>query len=544
MVAAVIAHANGRTFENRSLQGRFLVARTVLGGNKGMFEKVASWIGASCLVWLHLAAVSLLVATPAHAQIPAPPSGAGINPVQMSPLRARQWTIYDDGHFVEAENAVLRLKFAYNAQAYQGWFMGTGTGGGGRDGGIVELYYKPTSRTRNLIFRNGTWGSGYDNMDLFEAESQGGTQANFDAPDYESGRHAVMNSHTITESAGRLIATFDFQFAAWHIVRTYTVYPWGDITVHSTLTVTQTSNWNYLGHRFSFGVSPYSFSNGSTTYNWGGLYRNEGDTYHAWTDGAPGGVISENFYEYARTISPSTNENSAAYYFGRTDQYSGFLIEDGNGDDPDILVFPAARTIYASPFQQIPRRLSTAGGIGAYTETALFNPGWAPNSEGVAQMTYFYMTTPSGQYGVQTTWPTSLGTWDETFHVLLRPRVTRADYLSLWKQRVRDLATEQPTPVSGGTMRFDPADNLYHFVADGSGSAVQFQWTRTAGAASRVDYRTTFVVDGFEPKYVQLSGAASPAVDAYYDPATRQTLLVLSGEQDSTPQTLTIVVGK
>jgi hypothetical protein len=508
-----------------------------------MFEKVTARIGGSCLVWLQLAA-SLLMTTPAHAQVPAPPSGAGVNPVQMTPLRAREWTVSDDGHFVEAENAVLRLKFAYNAQGYQGWFTGTSSGGGGRDGGIVELYYKPTSRTRNLIFRNGTYGSGYDNMDLFEAEYQGGTQANFDAPDYESGRSAVMNGHSVRESAGRLIATFDFQFAAWHIVRTYTLFPWGDITVHSTLTVTQTSNWNYLGHRFSFGVSPYSFTNGSTTYNWGGMYRNEADTYHAWTDGAPGGAMGENFYEYARTISSSTNENSAAYYFGRSDQYSGFLLEDGNGDDPDIMVFPADRNIYSSPFQQIPRRLSTAGGIGAYVETALFNPSWAPSSEGVAQMTYFYMTTPSGQYGVQTTWPTSLGTWDETFHVLFRRRVSRTDYLSIWKQRARDLPAEQPASVSGGAVRFDTTDNMYHVTANGGASAVQFQFTRSAGATSGVDYRTTFVIDGIDPAYVQLSGAASPALDAYYDPATHQTLVVLSGDQNPTPQTLTILVGK
>ena len=241
----------------------------------------------------------MLAALPASAtgQTPATPTNVTVTATSQTPVQGKQWTINDDGHFVTAENSVLRLKFAYNAANYQGWFVGTGSGGGGRDGGIVELYYKPTSPTRNLIFRNGTWGSGYDNMDFWEAEAQGGTQSNFNAPDYESGRHAVMNGHSISESAGRLIATFDFQFQAWHIVRTYTVYPWGDITVSAQLTVTQSANWNYLAHRFSFGVSPYTFTNGST-YNWGGNYRNDGESLHAWSDGAPGGNIGENFYEY------------------------------------------------------------------------------------------------------------------------------------------------------------------------------------------------------------------------------------------------------
>ena len=191
----------------------------------------------------------MLAALPASAtgQTPATPTNVTVTATSQTPVQGKQWTINDDGHFVTAENSVLRLKFAYNAANYQGWFVGTGSGGGGRDGGIVELYYKPTSPTRNLIFRNGTWGSGYDNMDFWEAEAQGGTQSNFNAPDYESGRHAVMNGHSISESAGRLIATFDFQFQAWHIVRTYTVYPWGDITVSAQLTVTQSSQLELPG---------------------------------------------------------------------------------------------------------------------------------------------------------------------------------------------------------------------------------------------------------------------------------------------------------
>ena len=82
-----------------------------------------------------------------------------------------EWRIADDGATVEVENPVLRPRFAYAAAGVDGWFSGgESSGGGGRDGGIVEMYYKPTSPTRNLVFRNGQWGSLYDQMDSFEAE--------------------------------------------------------------------------------------------------------------------------------------------------------------------------------------------------------------------------------------------------------------------------------------------------------------------------------------------------------------------------------------
>jgi hypothetical protein len=321
------------------------------------------------------------------------------------------------------------------------------------------------------------------------------------------------------------------------------VYPWGDITVHAQLTVTQTANWNYLAHRFSFGVSPYSFSNNGTTYNWGGNYRPDGESYFAWTDGAPGGNIGENFYEYSRTISTTTNENSVSYNFGHSDQYSGFMIDDANGNDPDIIVMSGDQDIYQSPFQQIPMRLSTAGGIGAYIETALFNISWAPSNESVAQMTYFYMTTPSNQYGVQTTWPTSLGTWEETFHVMLRRNMGGPDYVPFWKAHARDVAQAMPV-VSGGSVAVDHADKLYHVTASSAATTVQIQWTRSASAAAGLDYRTAFVVDQFDPSYVQLQGVGQPALDSYYDAATHTTLLVLSGVQSGSPQTYTIVLGK
>lgn len=491
-----------------------------------MFGRVTRWtIGAL-----------IAAALPAWTQVPQAPTNVRVLTNAGTLVQAKQWTTSDDGHYVTAENAVLRLRFAYNAQNYQGWFVGTGTGGGGRDGGIVELYYKPTSTTRNLIFRNGTWGSGYDNLDLWEAENQGGTQANFDAPDYSSTISAVMNSHSVTESAGRLVATFDFQFQAWHIVRTYTVYPWGDITVTSRLTVTQTADWCYLAHRFSLGVSPTSFTNGTTTYNWGGKYRAEAEHYHAWTDGAPAGAIGEDFYHYDKAINSTMVENAYAPALGRRDQFSGFLLDDVNGDDPDVVVFPGEENIYQSPYQQIAGKI----GGGPYIETALFNFSWAPQGETTAQMTYFYMTS-SSDWTRRVTWPTSLGTWTETFHVMLRRNLQPADYLPLWKTRARELAREAPTQVSGASATLNGSDKLYHLNATPGTSSVTFQWTRAATATNPIDYGTAFVVEQFDPTSVQAQGAT---VNAYYDASTHTTLLVVSGTQAAVPQPITISLSK
>ncbi len=457
-----------------------------------------------------------------------------------APLQGKQWTISDDGHFVTAQNAVLRLKFAYNAKNYQGWFVGTGnTGGGGTDGGIVELYYKPTSSTRNLVFRNGTWGSGYDQMDIWEAEYQGGTQSNFDAPDYSSGISSVMYGHSAYENAGRLIATFDFQFKSWRIVRTYIVYPWGDITVSSRISVTQAASWFYLGHRFSFASSAYSFVNNGVTYNWGGRYRNDLEHYHAWTDGAPGGVIGQTFYHYDKQLTSSTGEVTyAPTRFGQNAQYSGFLLDDANGNDPDVVVFPGDRDIWASPFYQITHKI---GGYG-YIETALWNIGWAPQSEGTAQMTYFYMSCPS--WTTKFTWPTTLGTWTETMHVMLRRGLGPADYLPLWKARARDLPLEAPSQVTGATASLSSSDKLYHLTASAGVTRLSFQWKRLATATNAIDYRTAFVIEGFDPTWVQVQGVSAPSVVSYYDPGTHRTLVVLSGPQPATPQTITVSVGK
>jgi hypothetical protein len=448
-----------------------------------------------------------------------------------------QWTVLDDGTFVTVEGSVLRAKFAYGGTGSGGWFLG----GGGRDGGMVELYYKPTSATRNLIFRNGTWGGGRDQLDFFQAETLSVDQADYVAPDFLSGIHGTVNNHRVWESAGRLFAEFDFQFQAWRIVRTYTLYPWGDLTVHARITLTTAGRWNYLGHTFQFAVSPYTITNGAT-FNWGGLYQSDAESFHAWSDGygINGAATGTGHYEYAQTIIQGFDRNSAISDFGRSDPYSGFMIDDRNGNDPDIVVMNGDSTTWHSPFEVVAR---SVGGR-SYVETGIFSPAYTNPIRTFAGTNWFYATLPPCcpvNYGSPMHWPTSLGTWEEVFHVLLRPQLKSSDYLPLWETRARKVGRAIPIGLLGTQqIRLDPRDRLYHITATAASDTVRFQWSPPVSSAAAQSY-TAFIVEQFSPSGVTVDGPSGAAVTAYHNVADRSTLIVLSATGlQAAPYTMTL----
>lgn len=447
-----------------------------------------------------------------------------------------EWRIHDDGSTVEVENAILRLRFAYAAAGVDGWFTGGGSsGGGGSDGGIVEMYYKPTSATRNLVFRNGQWGSLYDQMDAFEAEGVSADRDDHDAPDFGSGRDATMISRRVHESAGRLVAEFEFQFRAWRIRRTYIVYPWGDLTVHVKVTQTESGRFNYLAHRFIFAASRARITNGATgaTLDWGTNFQADREMMHAWSDGAPR-------YEYVEPIRDAMDRNTVLFEAGRSDAYSGFMLDDRNGNDPDIVVMNGDRRIDESPFQTVSSRF----GGHHYVETALFSPRWAPDNLTHADMTWFYMGTRCCEvsWSDAPTWETSLGSWEESFHVLLRSDLDPEDYLALWHSRAGAVAEGTPRNARHASVRFDGTDRLYHLAADPGAAIVSWEWTRPAAADRGLDYRTAFVVDGFDAAGVSIDGVSPPDITVYRDPASGQALIVLSGEQPAQPETYRITL--
>jgi hypothetical protein len=450
-----------------------------------------------------------------------------------------EWTVRESGGFLEAENAILRLKFAYGGPGSGGWFQG----GGGRDGGIVELYYKPTSTTRNLVFRNGTFGGKNDQLDLWEVEPAAVDQADHNSPDFASGTDAVLNSHSSWVDAGRLFVESDFQLKDWHIVRTHIVYPWGDITVSARLTMTTDGRWNYLAHRFLFPVSLYHTTNGQT-YEWGSYYLNDAESMYGWSDGyGPNGAYKgQDLFRYSEIIRTGVNRNTAISMFKRQDPYSGLMLDDLNGNDPDIVLMNGDSATWFSPFDQISRAV---GGTN-YVETALWGASWAPDHETHSDLTWFYSTTPCcpTQYGNPMLWPISLGTWTETFHIFLRRDVQRDDYIPLWRVRAAQLSKEAPTDLQGGHLLLNTQDRIYHVVADPGATQVQFRWTRSVSASRALNYRTAFLIENFgAAAWVKIEGVTHPKIRAYQSNVGGNVLVVLDGAQPAIPQPYTITVG-
>ena len=448
-----------------------------------------------------------------------------------------QWKIADDGQFVDAEGGVFGLRFAYGGKNSGDWFKG----GGGQDFSIVELYYKPTSPTRNLIFRNGSWGGKMDALDYWEAEptARNGTEHN--TPDFATTTDAQLVSHQIRQSAGRLIAEADFRFKAWQIKRTYIVYPWGDITVHAQVKLIDESRWNYLGHRFHFGISRYSLDSPRKVH-WGANYQDDGELYYAWSDvyGPEDKFKDQEPYIYKEQIRPHVDTNTAISLHKRQDPFSGFMIDDRNDNDPDIVVMNGDKATWLSPFDRISRKI---GGVN-YVETGMYTPPWHKQALTHADCCWFYATVKPPAYDHPMLWKTELGTWNESFHLFFRRGLEPEHYLPLWRARSRDLEQQKPDEVIGAKAELNEVDRLYHLVAQRGAKTIRFTWKRAGESNESIDYRTVFVIDNIgKVRSVKAEGAGIPPVECYCDTAERTALLVFAGPQPGKYQAMVVTVG-
>lgn len=449
----------------------------------------------------------------------------------------RQWKITDDGRFVDAEGGVFRLRFAYGGKGSDGWFQG----GGGQDLSIVELYYKPTSATRNLIFRNGAWGGKMDALDYWEAEptARNGTEHN--TPDFATTTDAQLLSHHVHESAGRLIAKAEFQFKAWRIKRTHIIYPWGDITVHAQVKLVDESRWNYLGHRLHFGVSRYRLES-PRKLDWGAHYQDDGEYYYAWSDvyGPEGKFQGQQPYLYKEQIRPHVDTNTAISLHKRQDPFSGFMIDDRNGNDPDIVVMNGDKATWLSPFDRISRKI---GGVN-YVETGMYTPPWHKQALTHADCCWFYATVKPPAYDRPMLWTTDLGTWNESFHLFFRQGLEPEHYLPLWRARSRDVEQQKPDQLIGAKAELSETDRLYHLVAQPGAKTIGFRWQRASEASVAIDYHTAFVIENIDKVVsVKIEGTEAPAAEIYADTAQRTALLVLAGPQRAKPKPMVVTVG-
>lgn len=345
-------------------------------------------------------------------------------PSHLASAADARWQWSDNGHSVTVESSVMKVRFAYGGRG-AGEFVGQGTGGGGRDGSIVELYWKPTGPNRNLVFRNGAWGSGYDALDVWEADNSAVDQGSFEDPDISSNRHGTVTAHRVEQdAAGNLHVYFTVKFAAWLIERHF-VLGLDSIDVHADLQVVEPGHWNYLGHRFNVAAGRYAGPGGNAA---GANYAGNGETYRSWTDGinryngrpiGPGWV-------YDQTIRPDSRVNRIAHQFRRTDTFMGFTLVDRNGDDPTVTVALQSPTDWQGPFATIARAvarhpLSPVDHYESYVETAIYRHGWSPAGLVQAGTTWFYMTSPGDGdiYGRRGYWSQELGSWHEHFRLTL-----------------------------------------------------------------------------------------------------------------------------
>jgi hypothetical protein len=531
---------------------------------------------------------------------------------------------------------------------------------GGQDGGITELYYRwgtpfaapaTTATPRNLTYRNGSWGSSYDGLDRFEAESMAvldweatataiGTvgipscnlQCEYNSPDWKSvdgptSRQgntpaAQLDSVTYDESAGRLIITNQLRFRAWRITRTYYVYPWGLITISSQYRVgavppvglSPTSTppsisgpgwYHYLGHRVNFQGARMDKSGtpiSGVVYRWGSMYKADNERMYAWCDGvdrSTGATVVPTRTPYLRktpdilgTPNPQNNDQCNNLP-GRTDSFSGIMLDDTDGDDPDIFVFHGYTDGYNSPFRQVVATVrahanskkddnGTPQSYNINSETANYDFPATPAAhltDGAYRQvghTFFYVTKPSTSsdacptkgagtpvgctganfYDEEGYWSQFLTPWIEVIHVYLAPgggNHTFDDYLPLWFEMARDLTAQLPASVTGATVDLDPADKLYHFTYTGTTTAgalreIQFTWTRATahGTGRSINYHTTFIVEGFGGPITAVfrNNASPPAgeIDTYYDPALDISMVVLDFNQPAAPVPYTILL--
>ncbi|MBI3966482.1 MAG: hypothetical protein HY329_12690, partial [Chloroflexi bacterium] len=145
-----------------------------------------------------------------------------------------------------------------------------------------------------------------------------------------------------------------------------------------------------------------------------------------------------------QTIRADAQTNTVAHtHYGRRDSYSGFLVQS-NGASPSIMVVQGAKNDWDGAFSAVARKVAEHPRSGStdyrsYVETALYSFNWAPNNLTQVGTTWFYMTTPGQSadgniWDKRGYWSTALGSWNETFHVIVDPSLRPEDYLSRWTE--------------------------------------------------------------------------------------------------------------
>jgi hypothetical protein len=328
------------------------------------------------------------------------------------------WIITNTGKKCVAENNIVRAEFAYGGPGTDGMFGG----GGARSCGLTFLGYKPTDPSRNIVFRNGSSGGKYDQAVLMELEHPSVNGADHNTPDWTDGNNGVtVVPCTITvNSAGQVVVAMTVKLQTLTLARTTIMNPGGDFTNHFDVTVDTAARYEYAALRTMFAAGTYTFPVGPITYHWGTNFRADGETFACATET---GTL------YREVVTATANLNTHA-------DYVACMLDDANGNDPDIVWITPDTSISNGTSATVARSICPAGQ--PYMESALYNPTWAPAGATHADLADFISTWEYPNYGTTAcTWPAGLKwRWVAQVSLIPRPAFTADSLHAYWRARV------------------------------------------------------------------------------------------------------------
>jgi hypothetical protein len=331
------------------------------------------------------------------------------------------WIITSTGKKYVAENNVVRAEFTYGGRGTDGMFAGDASGGGGQSCGLTFFAYKPTSTSRNIVFRNGVWGSKYEQAVLMELERPSLDGADHNTPDWTDGHDGitVVPCTINANAAGQVVVAMTVRLQTLTVVRTTTMDPSGDFTAQLDMTVDSAARYEYAALRSVFAGGTYSFSVGPTTYNWGTNFRADGETYACATET---GTLSR------AVVTATVQRNSPG-------NYVACMLDDTNANDPDIIWMTSDTSVSNGTTARVAREVCAVGS--PWTEDGLLNPSWAPSGETQADRSEHMATWQYPNYGTSAcTWPAGLKwTWVHRVSFIRRATFTADSLYAYWRAR-------------------------------------------------------------------------------------------------------------
>jgi hypothetical protein len=217
--------------------------------------------------------------------------------------------------------------------------------------------------------------------------------------------------------AGHVSVAMTVRLQTLTFERTITLEPNGDFSARINVAVDSAARYEYAALRTIFAAGTYSFSVGPITYHWGTKFRADAETF---------ACVTETGTLYREVVTATVNRNTDA-------NYVGCMLDDANGNDPDIIWMTMETSASNGTTAAVARSICPAGQ--PYMESGVFNPSWAPPGETHAGLAEFISTWQYPNYGTTAcTWPAGLKwTWLARVNFITRRRFTADSLYAYWR---------------------------------------------------------------------------------------------------------------